>query len=76
MGCRVGMSKYPYKRIEEWKEEEGHTGGEVLATGLTYDEATQLERDEALKRGCCQSEGGPRDSNSNWAVYHVWGGNC
>ena len=74
MGCRVGMSKTPHARIAYWKEKEGHTGSEILARGLTYDEATARERVEAKKRGCVQSPGGERDTSSNWSVYHVWGG--
>ena len=74
MGCRVGMSKYPQTRIQYWKEKEGHTHGEVLASGLTYDEATTRERTEAAKRGCVQSPGGQRDYSRDWSVYHVWGG--
>ena len=74
MGCRVGMSKTPYTRIDHWKDAEGHTNGEVLARGLTYDQATDRERAEALTRGCVQSPGGQRDTSSEWAVYHVWGG--
>lgn len=74
MGCRVGMSKYPYSRIKHWKETEGHTNGEILATDLTYDQATVRERTEAARRGCVQSPGGQRDASSDWSVYHVWGG--
>lgn len=39
MGCRVGMSGEPEERIKYWKRMEGHTGGEVLAVGLTYDQS-------------------------------------
>ena len=74
MGCRVGMSRYPHTRIKHWKQEEGHTNGEILASGLTYDQATDRERTEAQKRGCVQSPGGQRDTSSDWSVYHVWGG--
>ena len=74
MGCRVGMSKYPYLRIKHWKETEGHTNSEILATDLTYDQATVRERTEAARRGCVQSPGGQRDESSDWSVYHVWGG--
>ena len=74
MGCRVGMSRYPHTRIDYWKKQEGHTHGEILASGLTYDQATARERTEAVRRGCVQSPGGQRDTNSDWSVYHVWGG--
>lgn len=74
MGCRVGMSRYPHTRIGHWVEKEGHTGSEILASGLTYDEATAREKKEAEKRGCVQSAGGQRDGKHDWSVYHVWGG--
>ena len=74
MACRVGMSKTPWARIQYWKDEEGHTHGEILARGLTYDQATARERTEAAQRGCTQSPGGRRDYSSDWSVYHVWGG--
>ena len=75
MGCRVGMSTDPQERIKYWKEKEGHTHSQILATGLTYDQATDRERVEAEKRGCKYGSGGARNGLSNWSVYHVWGGN-
>ena len=74
MACRVGMSTTPEQRINHWKRVEGHTNGEVLVRGLTYDQAKAREQQEAYNRGCRQSEGGPRNGLANWAVYHVWGG--
>ena len=74
MGCRVGMSTHPYGRIDYWKRKEGHTGGEVLARNLTYEEAQDRENKEAAKRGCVSSEGGPRKGGRVWSVYHLWGG--
>ena len=74
MACRVGMSKTPQQRIEYWKAQEGHMHGEILASGLSYDEATARETVEARQRGCAQSPGGERDYSRNWSVYHVWGG--
>ena len=74
MGCRIGMSKEPHVRIQYWKNAEGHTGSAILASGLTYDQATAREQTEAARRGCVQSAGGQRDYSSAWSVYHVWGG--
>lgn len=74
MSCRVGMSTDPNERIEHWMEEEGHTNSEILHFGLTYDEATILESEEAKKRGCRQSPGGKYVEGAYWSVYHVWGG--
>ena len=47
-----------------------------MATSLTCDEATELERAEAIRRGCCQSNGDPHDNDRDWAVHYVWIGNC
>ena len=74
MACRVGMSKTPDQRIEEWKQDEGHTYGKVLHENLTYDRALELERSEAAARNCHQHGGGPKDSSRKWAVYYVSGG--
>lgn len=74
MACRVGMSTDPEERIRYWKDKEGHTGGEILASGLTYDEAQEREEEEAEDRGCRQDAGGPYKAGRVWSVYHVWGG--
>ena len=74
MGCRVGMSTTPYTRIEQWKEKEGHTGGEILANNLTHDQAQAREKTEAAIRGYTSIAGGARQEGSNYSVYHVWGG--
>lgn len=75
MACRVGMSTDPEERIEYWKRVEGHTHGQVLVRNLTYDQAQVREKQEAIRRGCVSSPGGPRNGLANWCVYHVWGGN-
>ena len=74
MACRIGMSTNPKERIEHWKRVEGHTGGEILHSGLTYDEATVKERDEAQSRRCAHQGGGERKPGAVYSVYHVWGG--
>ena len=74
MACRVGMSTMPHERIGFWCGMEGHTGWEILASDLTYDEALALERREAHRLGCFQEAGGKRIPGRVWAVYHVWGG--
>lgn len=73
MACRVGMSTDPNERIDYWKRTEGHLAGRVLATGLTYDDALEVERREARRLGCVQAAGGAREGGRVWAVYHVWG---
>ena len=68
------MSTNPQKRIDDWKKEEGHTDGKILASGLTYEEALKREKEEAEERNCRQSGGGERVAGNVWSVYHVWGG--
>ena len=74
MACRVGMSTNPDERIAFWKKEEGHKYSQILASKLTYDQATRREKSEAEARGCKYGSGGPRESGSVYSVYHVWGG--
>ena len=74
MGCRVGMSTTPRKRIDHWKGKEGHKDGLILASGLTYKQATDREKSEAEKRNCYYKHGGEDNDKSNWSVYLVWGG--
>ena len=50
MACRVGMSTNPQERMEYWARVEGHTHSQILAVGLTYDEAHVRERAEAQAR--------------------------
>ena len=74
MACRVGMSTTPLDRIEHWKQKEKHTWGEVVESGLTYDQAAALEKKLAEEHECKQEPGGPRNCLSNWSVYIVSGG--
>ena len=74
MGCRVGMSTTPQERIDHWKKKEGHTGSRILASGLSYSQATAREKSEAKQRRCYYHPGGEDNGRRNWSVYHVWGG--
>ena len=74
MACRVGMSTNPQERIDYWKRAEGHTWGQILASGLTYAEAQNREAQEARNRGCYQAPGGAYVAGPVWSVYHVSGG--
>ena len=74
MACRVGRYTDPEERIAYWKEQEGHTGGEILASGLTYEEAGARTKAEAERLGCHHALGGPHEPGRVWSVYHVWGG--
>ena len=74
MACRIGMSTNPAERIQYWKNQEGHTGSQILASGLTYAQAQARETDEARRRGCRASGGGQYVAGNVWSVYHVWGG--
>jgi hypothetical protein len=68
------MSRDPNKRIQHWKDVEGHTYGKVLYENLTYDQALAKEKEVAESRGCHQEPGGPRNGTIDWAVYCVSGG--
>ena len=74
MACRVGMSTNPQGRIQYWKDKEGHTRSEILASNLTYEKAQARENSEAKARGCRSSPGGADVPGRVWSVYHVWGG--
>ena len=67
--CRIGMSTQPSKRISHWKRKEGHTKSRILYTGLTYDEASTMERLSAKRLGCYHHLGGPRISGKVWSIY-------
>ena len=74
MACRVGMSTNPQARIRHWKETEGYTKSKILAHHLTYEEALEREKREALRLRCQARPGGAYVSGRMWSVYHVWGG--
>ena len=74
MSCRIGMAKAAnvQDRIKHWKKEEGYTKDEILHRRKTYNEATELEEDEAAIRGCKNKAGGVKDKDRDWCVYHVY----
>ena len=74
MACRVGMSTVPYDRIIHWIEKEQHTHYEILDENLTYEEALELEKIEAMKRNCRYASGGQYVPGPVWSIYHLWGG--
>lgn len=74
MACRVGSSTNPQERIQYWKRKEGHTSSDILASGLTYDQAQARESREAKARDCTASGGGERVPGNGWSVYIVSGG--
>ena len=74
MACRIGIAINVEKRIAHWMQVEEHTSSEILARGLTYEEACHREALEATERGCRQEIPRPRVSGAVWSVYHVWGG--
>lgn len=73
MSCRVGMSTNPLERIQYWFDEEGHTDFQILASGLTYEDALAVEEQEARRLGCTHSGGGPKICGYVWSVYCVFG---
>ena len=74
MACRVGMATDPQKRIAHWKEKEGHTYSEILHSNLLYKQALELEKGEAVRRGCRYHGGGERVPGRVWSVYYLSGG--
>ena len=74
MACRIGMSTDPQERIDYWKRVEGHTHSQILASGLTYEQAQAREKSEAESRGCRYHGGGQFVEGSVWSIYHVWSG--
>ena len=74
MVCRVGMATDPQQRIARWKKREGYTYSKILHSNLLYKQALELEKEEAARRGCRQSAGGPRVPGRVWSVYYLSGG--
>ena len=69
--CRVGMTTDLQARRSAWRAQYPNLRNwQILASGLTYDEALRVERLEAERRGCESSGGGPRNNQSNWSVYY------
>lgn len=68
MGCRIGMSHDVPSRERAW----GHQAV-ILANGLTYDEATEMEARERTACGhmCQGREGGPRLPGRIYSVYRM-----
>ena len=72
MACRVGMSTDPQTRIQYWKNEEGYLYSQILASGLTYDQALAREKLEAEARNCKYQGGGAKVTGYVYSVYYVW----
>ena len=72
MKCRVGMGTDPDERIHHWMNKEGHSECVILHEELTYEEALDLEKEEAEAHGCTHSGGGQRVPGRVWSVYMVW----
>ena len=77
MACRIGISRYPYTRIQHWKDKERHTYSKILAEKLTYKQASNVEKEEATARACISNPGGDPGTDRYkhvWSVYYVSGG--
>ena len=73
MSCRVGMTTRPRERRTEWEAVYPNLRGwEILASGLTYQEATAYETRVAEQHGCDQDPGGPYVAGRVWSVYHFY----
>lgn len=68
MSCRIGMSTNVPERERHW----GHKA-RIIASGLTYDEATAREKSERSACGThCQGDvGGPRKAERVYSVYRM-----
>lgn len=77
MACRIGMSSNPNGRIIHWRRQCENRGRKFsskrLASGLTYNEAQNLERRKARECGsrCKQGSGGARKPGRVYTVYRV-----
>ena len=61
------------ERIAHWKEKEGYTHSKILYRKLLYKEALELEKEEAVRRGCRYHGGGERVPGRVWSVYYLYG---
>ena len=69
--CRVGMTTDPQGRRSVWRGQYPNLRHwQILASGLTYDEAQAREKSEAERLGCEYSPGGRKNNLSNWSVYY------
>ena len=72
MACRIGMSSNPQERIDHWQRQcRGNFSSQILASGLTYEEAQAMEEREARRYGCTQAPGGERVPGRVYSVYRV-----
>ena len=72
MACRIGMSSNPKERIDHWRRQcSGRFNSQILASGLTYEEAQAMEEREARRYGCMQAPGGERKPGRVYSVYRV-----
>ena len=72
MACRIGISTNPARRITDWKAEDGHTRSRIIASGLSYREAQDLEKGEAKRRRCYRGGGGNLGGKRHQAVRCVY----
>ena len=74
MTCRIGMSSEPQERIDYWRRQCSRKfSHQILASGLTYEEAQAMEEREARKCGpaCEHAPGGKRVPGRVYSVYRV-----
>ena len=76
MGCRIGMSTDVEARVDTLKAEETVPQSvecTILESGLTYDQATKLEKKlrEECGPNCDGDVGGKRVEGKQWDVYRL-----
>ena len=70
MPCRVGITTDPVRRKQEWEQKGSVRNWEILASGLTKNQAQDEENRIARERGCEAYPGGLDNGLSNWCVYY------
>lgn len=72
MPCRVGMTTNPQRRKSEHENDVRNLRNwQIIASGLTREEAAEREQREAQTRGCDRHGGGADpDRPREWSVYY------
>ena len=70
MGCRIGMTTNEQERYQYWRGRHPRLyNWQVLARGLTYESAQQMENRIAAQTGCTAEPGGRKIAGAAYLVY-------
>lgn len=69
MACRVGITRDPARRKQEWGKKHTVRNWKILERGLTYKQAQEKETRLAKKLSCVSHPGGAKDNSRSWCVY-------